>query len=118
MTPDGPNMGVVLGDDDRDVLMACVVDRAAKNEVGNRKYRDDDLTAKLTKMSRSAGDVQFEVHRVPKPMATLVGKIKGKMLKRYTAIQDVIAPAIAQAAERVETDTLKVIFENCTFSAG
>lgn len=98
MTPDGPDLGVVVGDDDRDVIAVSAIDKSAKNEPGNRKWRDDALTAKLADLHGVKG-VAFTVHRVPKPMATLVGKIKGRMLRRYSMIQDLIEPAIATAAE-------------------
>jgi len=101
MTPDGPDIGVVVGDDDRDVLAVTAFPKSDKNDVGNKKFRDDDLSAKLHDL-RGLKGVQYDVHRIPKPLATLIGKIKGHMLQRYQKVADLVNTA-PTAKESLET---------------
>lgn len=101
MTPDGPDLGVVVGTDERDVLAVTAIEKSARNEPGNKKFRDDVLSAKLHDLHGVKG-VQFNVYRIPKPMATLVGRIKGRMLRRYQMVADLVNVE-PTAAESLET---------------
>jgi hypothetical protein len=81
-TPTGPNMGIVIGSEDKVLIVVTTADKSLWLEPGDKLYRDDVASAKLGSV-RGLPRVRIEVYRVPKALALRRGRLKGLQLKPY-----------------------------------
>jgi hypothetical protein len=83
-TPGGEDFGVVLGKQGKDLLCLTIYDKALRNDVQLKHYRDEELTGQLAKKAPLPG-LSMDVQRVPSNRAYKTGRLVGPALRPYLA---------------------------------